>query len=368
MSRSWAHVAYAQQVTVGPGQTERLRPLLKEIGAQRVLVLASERALADERGQQLLTGMGRTVGVTVFDQVGTTVPAASVQAATRSAITEQIDTIVSFGGGSVIDLGKAVTFFVEQQAGTPGTSFTDRPAVTHVAIPTLFTGAAGSTHFAMTDPTGRQVQVAASPTLAPRYVVWDPAGLAGLDRGLVAVTGLAALSHALDAAVAPRRSPESEAVALAAFGRVYGALWAAVEGDEEARASLQEAAALAARAWLQTVPGMAHGLAQILAGRSQVAYSAALSALVPVVLRYNADVIGSQLEQIGRQIMSEDLADTVSDLRAEVGGPTSLAEVGCSEEDLAAAARLSQANPFVRANPKPATEDDVRSLLELAWV
>ena len=305
MSRTWSHTAFAQKIEVGPGLSQRLRPLLKDAGSRRVLVVASPRGLTSDAGLALVGGLGRTVAVFAFDGARPGVPADSVQAATKLALSESVDTIVTFGGGATIDLGKAVVFFAEQQAGTPGVSFDDRPKVTHLAVPTTFTVAAGSSHFAMTS--GRQMQVAATATLQPRLVVWDPTTLVGVPSEQVASSGMATLIHAVEAAISPSRSPESEAVALAAFGRVYGSLVPAVEGDAEALASLQEGTALAARAWTATAPGPAHGLAQLLAGRAGAPYARSLVALTPHLLRFNAEAYGNQLEQVARQILSEDL-------------------------------------------------------------
>ena len=120
--RQWVHTAYPQQVRVGGGQIERLRPLLKDIGTRRVLVLGSARGFASPLGKALLSGLGRGVIPSVFADAAPGVPASAVQTAVRLALTDQIDTVVSFGGGSTVDLGKAVCFFLEQQAGTPGVS------------------------------------------------------------------------------------------------------------------------------------------------------------------------------------------------------------------------------------------------------
>jgi alcohol dehydrogenase class IV len=283
------------------------------------------------------------------------------------AMTEGVDTLVTFGGGSTIDLGKAVAFFLEQQAGTPGTTFADRPAVTHVAVPTTFAGAEASTHFAMADPSTRAVQVAGSPTLAPRWVVYDPALLAELPAELVARSGLVALAHAADAALAPRRSPEGEALALAAFGRVYGSLTPAVEGDDEARSSLLEGAALAARAWQQAVPGLAHGLALLLAGRSGVPYATAAALLAGPVVAFNAEVLGPRLDQLARAIGAADLPATLADLVVEVGVRGGLSDAGVTDDDAAAVARMAQSNPFCQANPRRASEEDVGDLLARIW-
>jgi len=367
VSSSWVHTAFPQQVRFGAGLVERLRPLLKETGSRKVLVIGSGRGLSSPAGQKLVAGLGRGVGVVSFDGAEPGVPASVVQAATRMAMGETVDTLISFGGGSTIDLGKAVSFFLEQQAGTPGTTFADRPSVVHVAVPTTFTGAEGSVHFAMTDPSSRIAQVAGSPTLAPRWVVYDPGCLADLPVLTVARSGFTALAHAADAALAVARSPEGEALALAAFGRVYGSLAAAVEGDEDARASLLEGAALAARAWQQAAPGLTHGLALLLVGRAGVPYAHAMALLAPSVVRFNAEALGPRLEQLARAVGSADLPATLADLAAEVGVRSGLSDLGVTEEDAAAVARMAQANPFCQANVRPASEEEVAELLYRVW-
>jgi alcohol dehydrogenase class IV len=366
MTASWVHTAYPQQVRFGTGLAERIRPLLKESGSRKVLLVGSSRSLTSELGEKVFGGMGRGVAVT-FDGAQPGVPAAAVQNAIRAAMSEVVDTVVSFGGGSTVDLGKAVAFFLEQQAGTPGTSFADRPAVIHIAVPTTFTGAEGSTHFAMTDPTTRAAQVAESPTLVPRWVVYDPACVADLPAPLVATTGLVALAHAADAALAQLCSPEAEALALAAFGRVYGSLVPAVEGDPDARSSLLEGSALAARAWQQALPGLTHGLGLLLAGRARVPYSTAVAMLASPVLRFNAEVLGPRLEQLARSVGSSDLPATLSELTEEVGVGNSLSDLGLGDEDASAIARLAQANRFCQANPRRASEEDVVELLYRIW-
>jgi alcohol dehydrogenase class IV len=191
--------------------------------------------------------------------------------------------------------------------------------------------------------------------------------LAGIPAQVVARTGLAAVAHALDAAVSPRRSPESEALAAAAFTRVWAALPAAVSGDEDAQVALQEGAALAARAWQLSSPGLGHALAQLLAARSGVPYAAVAGRLVAPVLRFEADVTASHVEQLARAVMSPDLADSVEELAIEVGVTEGLSDLGVTEDDLAAVVRISQSNPFVKSSARPAGEADVAALLETIW-
>src|SRR5206468_10658155 len=128
----------------------------------------------------------------------------AVQLARRDAV----DAVVSFGGGSCADLGKAVCFFVEQEAGTPGASYYDRPALPHVAIPTTYSGAELTPFFGMTDEAARRKTGAGGPTIAPVAVIYDPVAFIDLPVRPSAETAMNALAHGVECAYSPHRSPE----------------------------------------------------------------------------------------------------------------------------------------------------------------
>ena len=121
---------------------------------RRVLLVTTAGRLASADGQRVVKALGRTLAST-FAEVTSHVPTNLVQAALLQARRDGIDGIVSFGGGSCADLAKAVAFFTEQEAGTPGASFFDRPAVPHISIPTTYSGAELTSGFGMTDPRTR---------------------------------------------------------------------------------------------------------------------------------------------------------------------------------------------------------------------
>ena len=166
---------------------------------------------------------GRTLAAT-FAGVDPHLPADAVREAFADAQGAGVDGVVTFGGGSVVDCGKAVAFFVEQQAGTPGQSVLDRPAVVHVAVPTTYTPAVLTGAFTMTDPHTRTKAMTGTLTSAPTAVLYDPDLLAALGPATVAGTALDALAAAIGGTHRAGRSPETEAVAHAAAARIAGAL------------------------------------------------------------------------------------------------------------------------------------------------
>src|SRR5204862_1557582 len=184
-----------------------------------------------------------------FDGAKAHVPTSAVQAAVRQATSDGVDAVVSFGGGSCADLGKAVCFFIEQQAGTPGASFSDRPALPHIAIPTTYSGAELTPFFGMTDEHARRKSGSGGPTIAPRAAIYDPVLTLDTPPRVSAETGMNALAHGVEAAYSPVRTPEAEAIALEAVRRIAIALPAVVDDpvDPEARASMLEGAVLGGR-------------------------------------------------------------------------------------------------------------------------
>ena len=364
---SWSHVSSAQQLVLGAGAVEQVPQLVKEAGGRRVLLVTTKRRLASDIGILLSRSLGRVLAAT-FDQVISHVPVPLVQAAVRLARDEKVDAIVSFGGGSCNDLGKAVSFFVEQATGHPATSYLDRPMLPHVAVPTTWSGAELTPFFGMTDPaTGRKTG-ARSATCAPVAAVYDPGCVAGLDPVISAGSGMNCLAHGIECAWSSRRTPEAEAVALACIGRTVQALPAVIDDPEDTDALLRmlEAACLGGRALQNAAMGVHHGLAQLLGGRTGIPHGTANALLLTHTVAFNAadPLLAGPLHRIATALGDpDDPAGAVDRLRARIGLPARLADVGVTVADIEAVAAGAPANANVQNNPRQVTEDDALAIL-----
>ena len=297
-------------------------------------------------------------------------PTNLVQAALMNARRDGIDGIVSFGGGSCADLAKAVAFFTEQEAGTPGASFFDRPVLPHVAIPTTYSGAELTAGFGMTDPRTRQKSGAGGPTSAPSAAIYDLEATAELPPRASAETGMNALAHCIEAAWSPSRTPEAEAIALAGVARIHEALPQVVEAPDDlaARARMLEGAVLGGRCLQNASMGVHHGLSQLLGGRTGIPHGLANAMILPHAIRFNADVVPDSMAALAQAFGGvPDVAEAVAFLTTRLGLPSSLSDAGVTDEDLQAVSRLSQSNPNVRANPRPVGEADALAILEAAF-
>ena len=364
----WTHTGFAQRIHFGAGAVERLPAVVKEVGGRRVMLVTTAGRVSSPDGERVRRLLGRTLTVT-FDAVRSHVPATVVRAAVGAAREGDVDAIVSFGGGSCADAAKAVCFFLEQERGTPGGSYVDRPAVAHVSVPTTYSGAELTPYFGMTDETTRTKQGGGGPTIAPLAAVYDPELTLATPARVSAETGMNALAHGVEAACSPARTPEAELIALGCVAAMATALPAVVDdpADRGARTAALAGAALGGRCLQNATMGVHHGLAQLVGGRTGIPHGLANAVILAHALRFNVDAIGPAAARIGRALGDEDdPVGAVDRLRQRLGLPATLAEVGVGPEDLAAVARASQANRSVQANPRPVGEEDAREILEAA--
>ena len=365
----WTHTGYAQRIHFGLDAIDRAGAVVKDVNGRRVMLVTTAGRRTSESGGRLVRALGRVL-VSVFDGVTSHVPTTAVQAAVTQARSDDVDTVVSFGGGSCADLAKALCFFIEQQAGMPGTSYLDRPTIAHVAVPTTYSGAELTPFFGMTDPSARRKTGAGAPTLAPVAAIYDPVATLDTPPRVSAETGMNALAHGIECSYSPRRTPEAEVLGLACVERVASSLpdVVAEPGDIRARTRMLEGALLGGRCLQNASMGVHHGLAQLIGGRTGVPHGLANAILLSHALRFTAEAVPDQATRIGRALGDpSDPAGAVDRLRQRLGLPAGLSEVGVSEEDLEAVLRMASGNATIAANARPADDDQLRGILEAAF-
>ena len=364
MSDSWAHTSYPQQVHFGSGALDRTAQVLKDTGPRAWMLVTSPGRFGSDDGRRLVRVLGRAVAST-FAEVTAPLHTDTVEAAVRQARRDAVEGIVSFGGSACADVAKAVCFFAEHEAGTPGVSHADRPVVPHVAVPTTYAPCFLLPGFAMTDPQTRRTREAVGPTLAPVAAVCDPDVVVS-EPARAASTGIVVIATAVEAATAERATPEARALAVAAAERAAAVLpyLAADPTEPGPRADLLTATVLAARARQNAEAGLHHVLSVLLAGRCGIPYAPVAAALLSHVMRFNADA-SPGWHRLGAAVGdAEDPAGAVARLVQRVGLPSTLTECGADPLELDAVAALAAADPAMLTNPRPAGEADARAILE----
>lgn len=366
--QNWIHTGYAQQIIFGVDSLDATAEAIKNIGLRKVMLVTTEGRMMSDAGERLRKVLGRAVA-SIYDDVRSHVPTDTVQVALEQAKRERVDGIVSFGGGSCADTGKAICFFAEQAEGVPGTSHVDRPVMPHISIPTTYSGAELTPFFGMTDEATRQKTGAGGPTTAPVIAIYDPKATLDMPPDTSGETAMNALAHGVEAVYSPRRTPEAEAIALEAIRRIAAAAPLVVDdGDDlEARTEMLAGAALAGRCLQNAGMGIHHGLAQMIGGRSGIPHGRANAVLLSRVVAFNELAAPEAVRKIGEAMGdADDAAGAIDRLRERLGLPEGLAKAGVSDDDIAAVAELAPQNGNVRNNVRLASPEEIHALLSAA--
>lgn len=291
----------------------------------------------------------------------------------------EADGVVAIGGGSSIDLAKAVALLathpqpLAQYAAVEGGAARIGAIVAPlIAIPTTAgTGSEVGRGAVIVLADGRKLGLL-SPHLLPKVAICDPELTLGLPPYLTAATGMDAVAHCIETFLAPAVNPPAEAIALDGLARAAAHIERAVRdgGDREARWQMMMAAMEGALAFQKGL-GAVHALSHPLGALPQKLHHGTLNAvLLPAALRFNAPAVGDKLERIGSAMAlppNADVPQAIADLNAALGLPTGLAAMGVAREELPAIAEAATRDHCHATNPRPATRADYLAMLEASF-
>ncbi|MGZ8695125.1 MAG: iron-containing alcohol dehydrogenase [Gaiellaceae bacterium] len=315
-----------------------LEPVLREVGSHRPLLVTSARfGDADVPVERRFTG------------VRAHTPADSVAAAVAAAA--DADAVVPLGGGSAIDTAKAVS----AQTGLPV-----------VSVPTTYSGAEWTTFFGTRDEERRVKGGGSGARLGG--IVYEPWLTLDLPASVTGGTAMNALAHAAEALYTTTRSPAGDEDALAGAALIAEALPAVLAAPQDlgARTRLLQGAAHAGAALGVSFMGLAHAIAQALGGRYGIPHGAMNALVLAPTLRFNEPVAGEALARLGEALGDADPA-AASERLARLAGFERLRDFDVPEAELPDVAAAAVERAAARANPRPATAQDVTEILRATW-
>jgi 4-hydroxybutyrate dehydrogenase len=353
---------------------------LTTLKIDRPLVVTDAGIIAAGLIDRLASGAPALKSAPVFSDVPTNPTEEAALAALEIYREQGCDGVIAVGGGSPIDLAKAVALLathggpLEQYAAILGGIPKIGPTVAPViAVPTTAgTGSEVGRAALITLRDGRKLGFI-SPHLIPKLAICDPELTYGLPPGLTAATGMDALTHCIETFLSPRDNPPAEAIALDGLARAARFLEKAVANgsDVEARREMMMAA-LEGGLTFQKGLGAVHSLSHALGGLKELKlHHGTLNAvLLPAVLRFNEPAAGEKYAAL-RRVMGlspeQDLASSIEDLNQRLGLPKSLREMGVPRDVFPTMAKAAVADHSTATNPRPANEDDFAALLTAAY-
>lgn len=292
------------------------------------------------------------------------------------------DAMIGLGGGSSIDTAKGVSIAVANQGDL--TQFEGKNQVPNrgpdiIAIPTTAGTGSEVTHATVLKDEERKYKMGIlSEHLHPKAAILDPELLTTLPRGLAAITGMDALSHAIESYTSNQAQPITEALGKHAIELIGKWLrpFVADRTNLEAASNMMLASTIAGSAFIWGRVAAVHALSHPLGGRYNIAHGLANSLLLPVVMEYNlssnfqkfksiAALLGENVQDLNDRTAAGRSVKAVNELITDLEIPKSLKEINIElpEEEIQVVAQEAFDSGIANANPKNVSVKDLISII-----
>ena len=362
-------INYLTRIEFGEGEIARLPEFLAQLGVKKPLIATDKGLVASGMVSRVAGLAGDAV---IFDGTPANPTEEAVVEAHRMYAEAGCDGVVGLGGGSSLDLAKAVRLLTGHEGPLEQyTAISGGVARIHgnicpmIAIPTTSgTGSEVGRAAVIITADGRKLGIL-SGFMLPSIALCDPELTYGLPKFLTAATGMDAISHCLETYMAPAFNPPAEAIALHGLDCGLGAIEKAVAdgSDIAARRDMMVSAlegAMAFQKGLGAVHALTHPLGAI---RELNLHHGTLNAvLMPAVLRFNREVIGSKWDVLATR-MGGTPDEVIASLNSRIGMPSGLREMGVTEAMMEEVSHAALKDHCHATNPRLASRQDYLDIL-----
>jgi alcohol dehydrogenase class IV len=378
--------ATARRVIFGPGTSRQAGALARKAGRRALVVTGRDSS----RAQFLLDSVREnSVNAVVFAVAGE--PSIdTVRQGVELGLRENCDLVVSLGGGSALDTGKAIAVMLTNPGDVldyvevigSGKALVE-PSAPFIAIPTTAgTGSEVTRNAVLASPEHRQKVSLRSPFMLPSVAIIDPELTRGLPPAMTAFCGMDALTQLIEPYVCNRPNPISYALCVEGMRRAAGSLRIAFEDGRQAaaREDMALASVFGGLALSNAGLGAVHGFAGAIGGMFHAAHGAICAALLPHVMEANVRALRQRdprhdalrrYEEVGRLLTGRPAAsadqgvDWVKQLVRDLRIP-SLGSYGMAQADIGVIIEKGATAGSMKTNPIVLTAEEQREILETA--
>jgi len=358
------------------GALGKISEVLETLGIKNPLVCTDPGLSSIGMTDKIRDLISNEISPTFYEETPANPTEKAVNEALELYRANDCDGVVGFGGGSSMDLAKAVALMANHDGNLLDYAVNEggygkiTETMPMIAIPTTSgTGSEVSVGSLIIMNDGRKL-ILASPHLMPNAAICDPELTVGLPPVLTAGAGMDALTHCIEAILSPINDPPAEAVGIDGIEKIIkeeSLVRACKDGqDKDARWNMMMASTEGAMAFSKGL-GAVHSMSHA-AGANQelkLHHGTLNGVILPSVLRFNHDHIGNKYSRILRAMgknQSIDLANEIEKLNERIGLPKGLAEMGVTENMIPELVAHSITDPSNFTSPKVPTEKEWEKL------
>lgn len=363
----------------GKGAIKEIPEIIKSKGFQKAFV-ASDPDLVKFNVTKKITDLLDAEGMAyeIYSDIKPNPTIENVKAGVAAYKASGADYMITVGGGSSMDTGKAIGIIInnpefEDVRSLEGVAPTKNPTVFTIAVPTTAGTAAEATiNYVITDVEKKRKFVCVDTNDIPNIAVIDPDMMSTMPKGLTAATGMDALTHAIEGYTTKAAWALADCLNLEAIRLIAKNLRDAVENKPEGREGMALGQYVTGMAFSNVGLGIAHSMAHTLGAVYDTPHGVACAMMLPIVMEYNAECSGEKYREIARAMNVADVdtmsqeqyraaaIEAVKKLSADVGIPAKLEAL--KEEDLDFLAQSAYADACRPGNPKDTNVEDLKEL------
>ena len=354
------------------GSLKKISEILKAQGIKKPLICTDPGLASIGMTDKIRNLLSNELSPTFYEETPANPTEKAVDEALEAYKTNDCDGVIGFGGGSSMDLGKAVALMANHEGNVIDYSLNEggftkiKKTVPMIAIPTTSgTGSEVSVGSVIIMNDGRKL-ILASEHLRPDAAICDPELTVGLPPILTAGAGMDALTHCIEAIMSPINDPPAEAVGLDGIEKIVrdeSLINACKDGqDLDARWNMMMASTEGAMAFSKGL-GAVHSMSHAIGANQELRlhHGTLTGVILPTVIRFNKDHVGDKLPRILRAMgksESADLADEIEKFNEKINLPSGLKEMGVTEEMIPELVEHSITDPSNVTTPRlPSPEE-----------
>ncbi|WP_044749335.1 iron-containing alcohol dehydrogenase [Bacillus alveayuensis] len=379
------HKFVMPEVIFGNGAIHQVGESCLRLGATNVLIV-SDPGVIEAGWLDVVIQSCKQVGLkyTTFYDVTINPKDNEVENGCKVYIQNECDSIIGIGGGSAIDVAKAIAILV-----TNGGRIHDYEGVDKIKNPlppqvmiatTAGSGSEVSQFSVIVDTIGNKKMTIVSKSLVPDIAIVDPETLSTKSAHLTASTGLDVLTHGIEAYVSLAATPLTDVQAKNAISLVAQYLRPSVASkiNKEAKTNMAMASLQAGLAFSNAILGAVHAMSHAIGGKYPILHGDVNSILLPHVMEYNllanpkkfADIalfLGINIHGMSHIEAGKKAIEYVKNLTLDIGAPQRLSDIGLEKEEIRKMSLAALHDACMITNPRDVTLEDIEEIFRKAW-